>query len=254
MKVQKITGDYVLFDNGKKLTCLFSYSEETPAYLYYVDFPALLPQLEGKELADEVRIYRPSRMVRSKEFDDTWEMTAGVILQFGNNRDKFYLPLYKKANPAYKKLDIPLGKVGFSEFLYLPCQYAHAQEPVRNDPRRAMKIVLVTEKAITFSNGKKITYDHSRDCCEYNYADFEQIDDLGRHAVSYENELVFEAVERGGFRFGNRGGAMTFIPCYSVQNGYYTKEIDIFYGGRTVLHVEDGHYYEPELRIIRPGK
>ena len=57
MKVQKITGDYVLFDNGKKLTCLFSFPEETPAYLYYVDFPALLPQLEGKELADEVRIY-----------------------------------------------------------------------------------------------------------------------------------------------------------------------------------------------------
>ena len=198
-------------------------------------------------------------MVRSKEFDDTWEMTAGVILQFGNNRDKFYLPLYKKANPDYKKLDIqrvywaldctpeqknqpgfdreayeqtlarlekwqkdgnripdsdyyidtgmvlvydekildiPLGKVGFSEFLYLPCQYAHAQEPVRYDPRRAMKIVSVTEKAITFSNGKKITWDHSRDCCEYNYADFEQINDLGRHAVYYENELVFEAVER----------------------------------------------------------
>ena len=95
-----------------------------------------------------------------------------------------------------KILDIPLGKVGFSEFLYLPCQYAHAQEPVRYDPRRTMKIVSVTEKAITFSNGKKITWDHSRDCCEYNYADFEQIDDQGRHAVYYENELVFEAVER----------------------------------------------------------
>ena len=64
-------------------------------------------------------------------------------------------------------------------------------------------------------------------------------DDLGRDAVYYENELIFEAVEGAGFRFGNRGGNLTFIPCYSEQNGYYTTEIDIFYGGRAVLHLEN---------------
>jgi hypothetical protein len=145
-------------------------------------------------------------------------------------------------------LDIQLGRIKLEEFMYLPCQYAHAEEPLHYDPKRAMKIVSVTDQAITFSNGKKITFDHMRHCCEYNYADFEQIDDAGRNAVYYENELVFEAVEGAGFRFGNRGGIMTFIPCYSVQNGYYTKEIDIFYGGRTVLHVERG--YECEMPIV----
>ena len=56
---------------------------------------------------------------------------------------------------------------------------------------------------------------------------------------TYENELIFEAVEGAGFRFGNRGGNLTFIPCYSEQNGYYTTEIDIFYNGRAVLHLEN---------------
>lgn len=36
-----------------------------------------------------------------------------------------------------------------------------------------MKIIMVSEKALGFDNGNKITYDHDQDCCEFNYADFD---------------------------------------------------------------------------------
>lgn len=57
-----------------------------------------------------------------------------------------------------------------------------------------MKIKKVTEEAIVFDNGTVIAYDHCRDCCEDNYADFKQIEP---EALDYdfETELKFEAVE-----------------------------------------------------------
>lgn len=123
-------------------------------------------------------------------------------------------------------------------FIDPPGPLPFSDAPVSYDPRTAMTITEVTGEYIAFSNGKKITFDHRQNCCESNYADFEQIDDIGRNAVYYENELVFEAIEGSGFRFGNRGGLLNFIPCYSCQNGYYTTELDIFYDSALVLHME----------------
>mgnify|MGYP001625605707 FL=1 len=40
-----------------------------------------------------------------------------------------------------------------------------------------MRIKQITEDHILFTNGDTITYDHIQDCCEHNYADFEQIDE-----------------------------------------------------------------------------
>lgn len=92
----------------------------------------------------------------------------------------------------------------------------------------------VTDEAITFSDGSTITFDHNQDCCEYNYADFSQIEDETR-AHKFLLPLRFEAVENAGFRFGDCR-RMYFIPCYSDQNGYYTDEIDIYY-----THFENGN-------------
>ena len=58
-----------------------------------------------------------------------------------------------------------------------------------------MKIKLVTEEEITFDNGDTITYGHCRDCCELNYADFEQIDDVGM-VHDYYAPLKFEAMPK----------------------------------------------------------
>lgn len=49
--------------------------------------------------------------------------------------------------------------------------------------------------------------------------------------MDFEEELIFEAVENCGFRFGSKNTPMLFIPCYSEQNVFYSTNIEIFYNG-----------------------
>jgi hypothetical protein len=93
----------------------------------------------------------------------------------------------------------------------------------------------VTDEYILFSDGSKITFDHDQDCCEYNYAQFEALDDIAKDSVFFP-PLIFEKTDYG-FRFGN-GHRMFFVPCYSVQNGYYTNQIDIYYNLEKVLSLD----------------
>lgn len=98
------------------------------------------------------------------------------------------------------------------------------------------RILEATSEHILFSDGTEITYDHNQDCCENNYADFEQIDDIARSTIFDTDKLRYEPVDGYGFRFGNEGN-MFFVPCYSKQNGYYSDEVDIYLNGKAVLHV-----------------
>lgn len=100
-----------------------------------------------------------------------------------------------------------------------------------------MRIKEVTENYILFDNGCEITYDHYQDCCESNFADFEQLDDLAR-STSFNEKLAFEEVSGSGFRFGNPDGRMFFVPCYSDQNGYYSSDVDIYLDCKAVLNVQ----------------
>ena len=43
-----------------------------------------------------------------------------------------------------------------------------------------MRILKITEHTIEFDNGKDISFEHDQECCEINYADFEQLDSLAR--------------------------------------------------------------------------
>lgn len=99
-----------------------------------------------------------------------------------------------------------------------------------------MRIKEVTEEYILFDNNYKITYDHNQDCCEWNFADFNQVEPLAL-TTEFDEDLKFEAVKDGGFRFGN-SGKMFFVPCYSVQSGYYSTDVDIYYKGERVLNTE----------------
>ena len=99
-----------------------------------------------------------------------------------------------------------------------------------------MKIKSIDDSAITFDNGMDITFDHVADCCEYNYAAFEEIDDLAKNFEFSEN-LIFEEVPNSGFRFGNSHQNMVFVPCYSEQNGYYSSDVNIYYNDKRVINV-----------------
>lgn len=96
-----------------------------------------------------------------------------------------------------------------------------------------MKISEVNSNYIKFDNGSLITYEHERDCCEWNYADFEQIEKEALQTV-FDEDIIFEIVEGSGFRFGSKGTHMFFIPCYSDQNGYYSSDIDIYFNNKPV--------------------
>ena len=65
-----------------------------------------------------------------------------------------------------------------------------------------MKVIKITEDYILFDNGSRITFDHMQDCCECNYADFEQLADTGIEQENFKEPLTFEEVEDQGFRFG----------------------------------------------------
>lgn len=106
-----------------------------------------------------------------------------------------------------------------------------------------MKIKEITSEYINFDNGEEITFFHGQDCCEDNYADFEQLDDIARVA-EFSTPLKFEKVDNAGFRFGDEH-KMFFVPCYSDQNGYYSSDLQIYYNGDLVVDLDDleGNYY-----------
>ena len=109
-----------------------------------------------------------------------------------------------------------------------------------------MKIIRVTEDAIEFNNGSSIEYGHEQDCCEQVYADFKAIEDLALD-VEFDENLIFENVKDSGFRFGNPN-RMFYIPCYNIQNGYYSDNIDIYYNNKLVLQFdveENGFWFDP---------
>ena len=100
-----------------------------------------------------------------------------------------------------------------------------------------MKITEVSSEYIKFDNGSIITFEHYPDCCEDNYADFEQIEEQALK-TEFDEQLLFEKVDGSGFRFGSRGTNMFFIPCYSYQNGDYSSDLDIFFNEIHIMNLE----------------
>lgn len=95
-----------------------------------------------------------------------------------------------------------------------------------------MKIKEVSADRILFDNGSQITYDHEQDCCEWNYADFKNLDS-DAYSYDFDKSLWFKE-EKYGFSFGDTRRRF-FIPCYSEQNGYYSNDVDIYLNDRLVL-------------------
>lgn len=155
-------------------------------------------------------------------------LTCGCIFEATNDEYKMaadYDRHYQATCPCCYQLATASreGEMGLNEY------------KMENISSKFVKIQEVTEEHILFSSNSKITFDHEQDCCEYNYADFKQLDDIGRNAEFME-PLSFEKAEYG-FRFGNPG-KMFFVPCYSEQNGYYSADVDIYYNGEKVFTIE----------------
>jgi hypothetical protein len=86
-----------------------------------------------------------------------------------------------------------------------------------------VKVRTITETYVEFRDGSKIEfYDSGQDCYSDNYADFTSLKDTGFEDNLYQM-IIIERVELGVKINGY------FVPCYSMQNGYYSTMIDIIY-------------------------
>ncbi len=97
------------------------------------------------------------------------------------------------------------------------------------------KISDVSTGWLRFANGVRMTSDFESECCEWNYANFAELD---TEALNYDfdtDNLRFEACEYG-FRFGDCPERMFFVPCYSEQNGWYSNDVDVYLDGKKVLN------------------
>jgi hypothetical protein len=98
-----------------------------------------------------------------------------------------------------------------------------------------MRVKTVDDNLIEFDNGYTISVSDDNDSTNdvYNYADFKSIEDEIMD-IEFPKNLKFEYCEKYGFRFGF-GIFMIFVPCYSVQNGYYDSNVTVFYNDKKVL-------------------
>ncbi len=102
-----------------------------------------------------------------------------------------------------------------------------------------MKIVLFEKDLLVFDNGNSMVSYHDPDCCEDNYADFDQLEDTALNHNFDEKTFKITPCD-WGFRFGDISRTF-FVPCYSDQNGYYSYEIDVEYrdkDGNTLLKIK----------------
>lgn len=103
-----------------------------------------------------------------------------------------------------------------------------------------MRITSVSADGIRFDNGHGLSDYHSQQCCENNYADWKQLEELA-YDTNFDEPLTLESVDDYGFRFGNPPLKMFFVPCYSEQNGYYSYDIEIEYwdeNGKVISRLE----------------
>lgn len=78
---------------------------------------------------------------------------------------------------------------------------------------------------ILFSDGSILVALHEQECCEHTYADFCQLEDEAK-THRFLRPILIETC-KGGFRFGDTRRKF-FVPCYSVQNGYYSNRLEVF--------------------------
>lgn len=74
----------------------------------------------------------------------------------------------------------------------------------------------------------RLEHVHDQDCCEEVYADWSQLEDqVGIEDAEFGLEPEVETVEGSGFRLKDLSGTTFFVPCYNIQNGYYSDELSL---------------------------
>jgi hypothetical protein len=91
-----------------------------------------------------------------------------------------------------------------------------------------MKVIKNNDESVEFDNGLKLSCDHSRDCCEHNYLDFEQLT-VGRDFKTMNAAQFVGAItlKDDGFFIKDKMSIPVWVQARSRQNGYYGNGVDL---------------------------
>lgn len=100
------------------------------------------------------------------------------------------------------------------------------------------------DNSLVFSDGSKLVDDHSQDCCENVYADW--------NAAFADNQplepfstLTIRGLPGIGIRIND-----VFVPCYNSQNGYYSSNLMLYFydaDGKLIFTEDISHYVEDQI-------
>ncbi len=91
-----------------------------------------------------------------------------------------------------------------------------------------MKVIKNSDGEVKFDNGLTLGYEHSQDCCENNYLDFEQMT-IGREFKTMSAGQFVDAItiKDDGFFIKDKMTIPAWVQARSEQNGYYSNGVDL---------------------------
>ena len=116
-----------------------------------------------------------------------------------------------------------------------------------------MKIVSISQEEILFDNKMAITQQHEQDCCEAVYADFEQLNDTSIKNETFNNGV--NVVEHQlGFVIYSDSGNSYYVPCYNIQNGYYSDNLSITFPSKSKGNNKKWNYQTINIKNKNEGE
>ena len=115
---------------------------------------------------------------------------------------------------------------------------------------KGTKLTKISDEGINFEN-THISHEHIQDCCEEVYADWNSLKDQPIMMLEKIIQVDFVMVKNSGIVLDlfnqDYQKYSFFVPCYNVQNGYYSNDLKlIIQSGHLILRhdVSDATHYE----------
>ena len=115
---------------------------------------------------------------------------------------------------------------------------------------KGTKLTEISDEGINFED-THISHEHIQDCCEEVYADWNSLKDQSIMTLEKIIQVDFVMVKNSGIILDlfnqDYQKYSFFVPCYNVQNGYYSNDLKlIIQSGHLILRhdVSGATHYE----------
>lgn len=109
--------------------------------------------------------------------------------------------------------------------------------------KSAETIAHIDYDGITFSNGVKIEHSHPQECCEEVYADWQALKTTNVMGEKFR-EVTIYGIPELGISLNHY-----LVPCYDIQNGYYSSDLKVEIIVRDTIFSFDITDYTSEDRL-----